>query len=228
MNLKTHKKSLEESQYAPKDIKDLTKEFLSEMKGFSQAQKINFIYTNLVGKKPDPNLSISRKINRILFEQKYGPKIKHTEKFMKNKKRKFKFPIKWRKILKSSKKKPRQVLVWYFNRKGVIEPPRLYPLYASDMIIVRNKPHEVDPRAFWRFGKYLCLCIKEIDRRPISNLDYEEIKRRGDSTDSDEFIIKAAMQAVIGGVKKKVAANKTILIVLALLAVGAILFFTSR
>jgi len=210
-----------------RDIKNLTKEFLIEMKGISQAQKINLIYSNLTGKKPDPNLSLTKKINRILFEQKFGAKIKHTEEFMK-KKKKFKFPLKWRNVMKTANKKGKQVLVWYFNRKGVIEPPKLHPLYASDMIIVRNKPHEVDPRAFWRLGKNQCLCIKEIDRRPISNLDYAEIKARGDATDSDEFIIKAAMQAVIGGIKKKVSINKTALIILGLIAAGAIVFFMSK
>jgi len=210
-----------------RDIKNLTKEFLIEMKGISQAQKINLIYSNLTGKKPDPNLSLNKKINRILFEQKFGAKIKHTEEFMK-KKKKFKFPLKWINVMKTANKKGKQVLVWYFNRKGVIEPPKLHPLYASDMIIVRNKPHEVDPRAFWRLGKNQCLCIKEIDRRPISNLDYAEIKARGDATDSDEFIIKAAMQAVIGGIKKKVSINKTALIILGLIAAGAIVFFMSK
>ena len=210
-----------------RDIKNLTKEFLVDMGNLNQSQKINLIYTNLAKKKPDPNLNLTKKLNRILFEQKFGKKIEHTKKFMK-KKKKFKFPLKWRSVMKLANKKGNQILVWYFNRKGTIEPPKLHPLYASDMIIVRNKPHEVDPRAFWRLGKYQCLCIKEIDRRPISNLDYNEIKARGDSTDSDEFIIKAAMQAVFGGLKKKVAMNKTVLIVLGIIAVAAVVFFVSR
>ena len=210
-----------------KDIKNLTKEYLIDMSKLSQAQKLNLVYSNLAKKKPDPNMTPEKKLNRILFEQRFGDKIKHTKKFM-NKKKKFKFPFKWRKIMKGANKKGRQILVWYFNRKGVIEPPKLHPLYASDMIIVRNKPHEVDPRAFWRLGKNQCLCIKEIDRRPISNLDYAEIKARGDSTDSDEFIIKAAMQAVIGAAKKKVAVNKTVLIVIGIIVVVGVIFLASR
>lgn len=210
-----------------RSIKNLTKEFMIDMKEISQAQKINLVYTNLTGKKPDPNLDITKKLNRILFEQKFGAKIKHTKEFMK-KKKKFKFPFKWKRVMKLANKKGKQILVWYFNRKGVIEPPKLHPLYASDMIIIRNKPHEVDPRAFWRLGKNQCLCIKEIDRRPISNLDYAEIKARGDSTDSDEFIIKASMQAVVGMAKKKVAMNKTMLIILGLIAAGIIIFFMSK
>lgn len=219
--------SLEYESNPTKEIKDLTKEFLIDMGELSQAQKVNQIYTNITGKKPAPNLSPTKKLNRILYEQKYGEKIKHTQKFMK-KQKKFKFPFKWKKVMRTANKKGRQILVWYFNRKGVIEAPKLHPLYASDMIIIRNKPHEVDPRAFWRLGKNQCLCIKEIDRRPVSNLDYAEIKKRGDATDSDEFIIKAAMQAVIGGMKKKVAVNKAALIILGLIAAGAIIFLMSR
>ena len=210
-----------------RSIKNLTKEFLIDMKELSQAQKINLVYSNLTGKKPDPNLDVTKKLNRILFEQKFGSKIKHTKEFMK-KKKKFRFPFKWKRVMKLANKKSRQILVWYFNRKGTIEPPRLHPLYASNMIIIRNKPHEVDPRAFWRLRKNQCLCIKEIDRRPISNLDYAEIQRRGDSTDSDEFIIKASMQAVMGGMKKKVAINKTMLIILGLIAAAAVIFFMSK
>jgi len=214
-------------QDADRSIKNLTKEFLIDMKGLSQAQKINLVYSNLTGKKPDPNLDVTKKLNRILFEQKFGAKIKHTQKFMK-KKKKFRFPFKWRRVMRLANKKGKQILVWYFNRKGIIEPPKLHPLYASDMVIIRNRPHEVDPRAFWRLGKNQCLCIKEIDRRPISNLDYAEIKQRGDSTDSDEFLIKAAMQAVMGTAKKKIAVNKAVIIILGILAAAAVFFFMSK
>ena len=219
--------SVNEDSKGSKEIKDLTKEFLIEMKGLSQLQKINLVYTNLVGKKPDPRLTPNKKLNRILFEQRFGKMIKNTREFIK-KQKKFKFPFKWRKTLKDAKKKGRQILIWYFNRKGVIEPPKLQPIYESDTIIIRNKPHEVDPRAFWRMGKNQVLAVKEIDRRPISNLDYEEIKARGDSTDSDEFIIKAAMQAQLGGLKKKVQVNKAVLIILGLIAAAAVVYFMSK
>jgi len=210
-----------------KEIKNLTKEFLSEMKGLSQIQKIDLIYTNLLKKKPEFSFDTSRKLDRILFEQTYGGQIKHTEEFLSKKKKKFKFPAKFKGAMKKANKKGNTILVWYLNAKGIIEPPKIYPMYSSDMIIVRNKPHQIDPRAFWRMGKYQCLLIKEIDRRPVSNLDYDEIKRRGDATDSDEFIIKAAMQAMIGKPQKK-PVNKTIIIVIGILvAVGLVYFLMS-
>jgi hypothetical protein len=207
-------------------IKDLTREFYGEMKGLSQSQKINLLYTLMVGKKPDPNSNLDMRINRVLFEQKFGKKIKDTNNFMKGKK-KFKWPFKWNGIMKKSLKNARQVLVIYLNAKGQIETPMLHPIYSSDMIIIRNKPYQVDPRAFWRLGKYQCLLIKEIDRRPVSNLDYDEIKARGDSTDSDEFIIKAAMQAIIGPPKKKVA-NRAIIIVIGILVILGVIFFLTK
>jgi hypothetical protein len=206
-------------------IKDLTIQFFEEMKTLSQAQKINLLYSMMVGKRPDPNFTLETRLNRILFEQKYGKKIKHTQEFMS--KKKFRWPFKWRSIMNKSLKKGRQVLVIYLNAKGFIETPSLHPIYSSDMIIIRNKPHQVDPRAFWRLGKYQCLIIKEIDRRPVSNLDYDEIKKRGDATDSDEFIIKAAMQAIIGQPKKKLG-NKTVIIVIGILVLLAIAYFLLR
>ena len=204
-------------------IKNLTKEFLIKLRNISQVQKIDLIYSSLMMKKPDPSLTTGRKLDRILFEQQFGEKIKHTEAFLK-KSRKFKFPFKWRAKIRKANKKPNLILVWYLNAKGIIEPPRLYPIYSSDMIIIRNKPYQVDPRAFWRIWKYQCLLIKEIDRRPVSNLDYDEIKRRGDSTDSDEFIIKAAMKAFLGGKKQK-PVNKAVIIIIGIIILGGIAYF---
>jgi len=207
-----------------KEIKNLTKDFLEKMKALTQIQKIDLIYQRLLNKKPEFNFDTSRKLNRILFEQLYGKEIKHTSDFLSKKKKNFKFPSRFKGIMKKANKKGSSILVWYLNAKGIIEPPKIYPMYSSDMIIVRNKPHQVDPRAFWRMGKYQCLLIKEIDRRPVSNLDYDEIKRRGDATDSDEFIIKAAMQAMIGKPKKK-PVNKTVIIVVAILVALGLIYF---
>ena len=116
--------------------------------------------------------------------------------------------------------------MWFLNIKGEIEPPKLYPIYSSNMIIIQNRPYQVDPRSFWRMGKYTCQIIKGIDRRPVSNLDYNEIRKRGDSTDSDEFLIKAAMQAIAGGIKKK-PMDKRVMIVIGLIAAAALIYFMS-
>jgi len=94
------------------------------------------------------------------------------------------------------------------------------------MVIIRNKIHEVDPRAMWslKLGAktHKVLIIKEIDRRPVSNLDIDEIKRRGDATDSDEFLIKAALRAQTAVAKKPIPI--WVWIILAIAAVGLIAF----
>ena len=117
--------------------------------------------------------------------------------------------------------------MYKINIKGEMEIPKLYPIYSSNMVIIQNRPYEIDPRSFWKLGKYTCQIIKGIDRRPVSNLDYNEIKARGDSTDSDDFLIKAALQAVIGGIKKK-PMDKKVIIIIGLIAAAALIYFMSQ
>ena len=208
------------------EMKDLAKEYLNDISKLSQAQKIHLVYKNLFKAKPDHTLSIDQVLNRVLYKIKFGKYMKDTKKVLKSKKN-FKWPAKWKRIFKSSRKKRNQILVWFLNIKGEIEPPKLYPIYSSNMIIIQNRPYQVDPRSFWRMGKYTCQIIKGIDRRPVSNLDYDEIRKRGDSTDSDEFLIKAAMQAIAGGIKKK-PMDKKIIIIIGIIAAAALIFFMTQ
>ncbi len=208
-------------------IKDLGKEFLKEISNYSQAKKIRLIHKYLVNKKPDVNLSPDQILNRVLYNVKFKKYIKHTKDFLKKKKNKFNWPVKWKSIFKASRKKKNQILVWYLNIKGEIEPPKLYPIYSSNMVIIKSRPYEIDPRSFWRMGKYVVEIIKGIDRRPVSNLDYNEIKKRGDSTDSDEFLIKAALQAIVGVTKKK-QMDKKVMIIIGIVILAALAFFFSQ
>lgn len=155
----------------------------------------------------------------------------------------FKWPFKWKS--KFRKKSPDdKILVIFLNKKNEIEPPRFMPIYDGNMIVWKNKPYEFDPRAVWRIKGvrkvpqvYL---IKEIDRRPVrnkfgqamyrdaavSNMDIDEIRMRGDSTESDEFLIKAALKAQTSQIAKK--GNYIVLGVIALVLIGvAVWFFTS-
>jgi|TARA_Y100000310_G_scaffold16062_1_gene16101 hypothetical protein len=159
--------------------------------------------------KPKPTTNLLSEIQSLRAELKYGDLKQETLK----KKKQFKWPFKWRATMRRSLRDRNKVLVLYLNVKGDIEPPRLLPIESGNMVIVKSRPYEVDPRAFWRLGKYKCLLIKEIDRRPVSNLDYVEIKRRGDATDSDEFLIKTAMRAVQLGSKKPIKVAAVILVV---------------
>jgi len=208
-------------------IKNLAKDFLEEISGYSSSQKINLIYKYLIKKKPDATFNHNQILDRVLYKIKFGKYIQHTNNFLKKKKNKFKWPVKWSSIFKASRKKHNQILVFFLNIKGEMEPPKLYPIYSSNMVIIKNSPYEVDPRSFWRFGKYTCQIIKGIDRRPVSNLDYNEIKARGDSTDSDEFLIKAALQAIVG-VSKAKAMDKKVMIIIGVIILAAIVFFVSQ
>jgi len=155
----------------------------------------------------------------------------------------FKWPWKWkRKFSQSHKKnKSESVLVIFLNKKNEIEVPKFMPIFDGNMVIWRNKPYEFDPRAIWTIRGvkknpkvYL---IKEIDRRPVrnkfgeivyrdaavSNMDLDEIRERGDSTESDEFLIKAALKAQTAQIKKKV--NVILIVIIALIAIGGIIWY---
>ena len=159
---------------------------------------------------------------KIREEQQQGTQKKETKK----EKKKFKYPMSWKSKAGKSSKRPDTVLVFYLNIKGEIQTPMIVPIYSGNMVIIRNKIHEVDPRAMWslKLGAktHKVLIIKEIDRRPVSNLDIDEIKRRGDATDSDEFLIKAALRAQTAVAKKPIPI--WVWIVLAIAAVALIAF----
>ena len=155
----------------------------------------------------------------------------------------FKWPFKWKSKFKSAKRKryDDMMLVFFLNKKNEIEPPKFMPIFDGNMIVYKNKPYEFDPRAVWRVkgmkGTPQAYIIKEIDRRPVrnkhgqrffkdaavSNMDLEEIRLREDSTESDEFLIKAALKAQTSQTKKQV--NIVVLVVIGLIAAGALIYF---
>ena len=157
----------------------------------------------------------------------------------------FKWPFKWRKKFNASKKKVNNdnMLVIFLNKKNEIEAPKFMPIFDGNMIVWKNKPYEFDPRAVWRVkgmkGTPQAYLIKEIDRRPVrnkfgrnvyrdaavSNQDLDEIRERGDSTESDEFLIKAALKAQTSQVKKNVNMAVIVVVILVILGVVAYLMF---
>lgn len=157
----------------------------------------------------------------------------------------FKYPSKWKRQFAKGKKKGMEdlMLVWFLNKKNQIEQPKFMPIFDGNMIVYKNKPYEFDPRAVWTIqgvkGNPQGYLIKEIDRRPvmnkhnkviykdaaISNMDIDEVRARGDSTESDEFLIKAALKAQTAKVKKPI--SKAVLIVIGLVVVGGLIFLLS-
>ena len=205
-------------------LKDLFKVFCDKVNNMDSVSKVNLIYTYLTKKKPDPTLHHKKKLDRILYELEFGDRIKQANEA---KKKKFNWPAKWKSIMKKSKKDKNRILILYYTQKGLIIP-MLIPIWSGNIVIINNKPYEVDPRAFWRIGKYTCMSFKEIDRRPISNLDYNEVVARGDSTHSDEILIKTVLRAAAKGGLGSKPVNKKALVVIGLIAIGALIFFMSK
>lgn len=177
--------------------------------------------------KENKNLSVRELLAKLVDEKENKEKRTIT----KRKKKKWKFPAKWKMLAKKSSKRRDAVLIFYLNVKGELEQPLVVPIYSGNMIIIRNKVYEVDPRSFWTikigFKTYKLLIIKEIDRRPVSNLDWDDIRRRGDATDSDEFLIKAALKAQVTTTAKQVSKGIIFFILAAVVIGGIVLFITS-
>jgi len=176
-------------------------------------------------KKASEKDSVRNLLKQLVGRKEEGDKSKET----KARKKRWKFPRKWSAKAKRSQKRKDAVLVFYLNIKGELETPMIVPIYGGNMVIIRNKVYEVDPRAFWsvRIGMnktYKLLILKEIDRRPVSNLDWDDIRTRGDATDSDEFLIKAALRAQMTTAAKQMGKGVIIFIVIAIVA-GLAFFF---
>jgi|TARA_Y100000034_G_scaffold34720_1_gene42633 hypothetical protein len=155
----------------------------------------------------------------------------------------FKFPFKWRMKFSQTKRKSKKdmMLIIFLNKKNEIEPPKFMPIFDGNMVVWKNKPYEFDPRAVWTIrgvrGNPRVYLIKEIDRRPVrnkkgqivyrdaavSNMDLDAVRARGDSTESDEFLIKAALKAQTANVNK--AVNVGAIVIAIIVGVGFLLWF---
>lgn len=187
------------------------------------------------------SISLSDRVRSLEKKVRFEERKVETETKTKN----FKWPFKWRRKFSQATKKSKDdmMLVIFLNKKNEMEPPKFMPIFDGNMIVWKNKPYEFDPRAIWTVKgmkknpkAYL---IKEIDRRPIrnkfgqiyykdmavSNMDLEEIRLRGDSTESDEFLIKAALKAQTAQTKRNM--NYIILVIVAIIVIGGIIWFLS-
>ena len=162
-------------------------------------------------------------LQQLVEEKQFGEQKKDTKKKQKT----FKWPGAWKSKANQASKKKDFIMIWYLNIKGEIETPLVVPIYSGNMVIIKNKIHEVDPRAMWNWKvgmkSHKVLIIKEIDRRPVSNLDLDEVRKRGDATDSDEFLIKAAIRAQTAATSKPI--SKWVWIIVGIAVVGLLIFF---
>lgn len=173
--------------------------------------------------------SISEVLSKIANKLDEKEKKEETDKIQKEAS-KWKWPWKWKWRMKQAEKKSDTIAVFHLNIKNEIEEPIICPIFSGNMVIIKNKPHEVDPRAMWtlKIGskQHKVLLIREMDRRPVSNLDWDEVKARGDATDSDEFLIKAALKAQTAYLPE--GFNRTALIIGGLVILGLVLYFFFR
>jgi len=128
-------------------------------------------------------------------------------------------------LMKKKQKKPNYVVVQYLTANYEVKF-KLCKIVSGNLVVVENKVHKLNPDKIWRLGKDSCYILREIDRNPISNDDYEDVRARGDDTDADVPLIKA----VLGAVQKQKGseeANKNTMVVVGIIiaiVIGAILF----
>ena len=130
----------------------------------------------------------------------------------------WKMPFKIRSMAKKADKTDDTILVLYLSQKYQAKW-KLCKIVSGNLIVFQNKVHVLNPKAIWRHGKYIFYIIREIDRMPVSNLDYNKVKARGDDTAEDVPLIKAVIGAQL---KKPAMEGKSKWVVIAVIIVIAL------
>lgn len=116
------------------------------------------------------------------------------------------------------------VLVVYLTQKYQVLF-KVCKVVSGNIIVVNNKAHVLNPKEIWRHKKMMWYIIREIDRRPVSNRDYDKVKKRKEDTEADAPLLKA----VFGALQKKKGLDlqgKNIWIIIIVVIVAAVVFFT--
>lgn len=140
--------------------------------------------------------------------------------------KKWKFPFKTNTLFKRSAKKTDYVLVQYLTNNYQCEY-KLLPVISGNIVMVRNKAYELDPRKIYRYGKVGMYIIREFDRKPVSNEDYKIVKELKQDTDSDVPLIKAVLGAIMKEQKTETR-NWMILIIIGVIVLGAAYMFFGK
>ena len=134
-------------------------------------------------------------------------------------------PKKLKSLIRKQKKKQGYVVVQYLTASYDMKF-LLCKIVSGDLVVVENKVHKLDPDKIWRLGKDSCYILREIDRHPVSNDDYSQVRERGDDTDADVPLIKAVLGAVQKN-KASIEPNKNTMIVIGVIAaivIAAVIF----
>lgn len=137
--------------------------------------------------------------------------------------KKFKLPFKARRVINKSNKLPEFIVTQYLTQKKDIRF-KLCRIVSGNIIVINNKVHKINPKHLWRYGKQFWYIHREIDREPVSNEDYEDVRARKDDTDADVPLIKAVLGAIQkpAGIKK---ANWMLILIIAAVAIVGLLVF---
>ncbi len=143
---------------------------------------------------------------------------------------KWKPPRRFRALEKKNMKKSNadKVLVEYLTQKQTVRR-MLCKVVAGNIIVIDNKVHMLNPKDTWRDGKSIWYKIREIDRLPVSNRDYDKLIRQKRITVNDAVVIKA----IVGAIQKKELgkeAKKWIIWIIVLAVAGflAYIFFFAK
>lgn len=142
----------------------------------------------------------------------------------KSTKRGMKFLNVFSKLGKRADKNSNIILVMYLTSKYQVEF-KVCRIVSGNIVVIDNKAHVIDPKNIWRHKKINWYILREIDRRPVSNRDYNLVKKRRDDTEADEPLIKA----VLGAVQKKKGLDlqgKNIWIIIIIAIIAVVVFFT--
>lgn len=131
---------------------------------------------------------IEEKIEDLLKEKKESEKLKP-------KRKRFKLPFKARSALKQGTSRADKVAIMYLTQKYQVRFLAA-KIISGNLIVVDNKVHVLNPKAIYRYRKLCFYIIREIDRLPVSNMDYNKVKERRDDTEADVPLIKAVLGAV--------------------------------
>jgi hypothetical protein len=135
----------------------------------------------------------------------------------------FKLPFKAKSQIKKANKLPDMIVTQYLTQKKDIRF-RACKVISGNIIVINNKVHKINPKHLWRFGKNFWYIHREIDREPVSNEDYDEVREKGRDTDSDVPLIKAVLGAIQkpSGMK---APNFWIIAIIAAIVITALIVF---
>lgn len=166
----------------------------------------------------DRLIALERK-QREIEEEKNNPK----------KKKVFKWGFKAKQNINKFGKKvtQNQILCDYLNKQGIWEGPMYLPIVGGNLIPYKNKGHEYFPNevTYRKMGTKVVpiYVMREIDRKPVSNTDWNAVRDRKDDTDEDELLLKMLLMAGIDK-SKKVEAKGILWILGILVAVGIVAY----